>query len=142
MEGVDGDEEEVVVLIYELNHLLHLSSYLGAQQASETRHAVVDVDDVVAILNLGELAQRHGELARAGAVALEGVLVEAVENLVVGEDTELCGVVDETLVEGAFHGFEAYVVATVGKNGAEALKLAVVVAEDEEPVALGHEGLE
>ena len=46
-----------VVLVDELDHLLHLSIDIGAQQSAEFTHTVVHVHDVVAHLNLVELLE-------------------------------------------------------------------------------------
>ena len=138
VEGVDGREEDVVVLIHELDDFLHLAVDVGAQQSGEAAHAVVEMDHIVAGLELAELAQRQGELARACAVALEGVLVEAVENLVVSEDAHLGIVVDESFVERAVDGLELYAVAAVGEYLAQAVELLGVVREYAQAVALGE----
>ncbi len=63
VERVDTYQEYVVVEIYELDHLLHAPVDLGADKAAEFAHAMVDVDYVVAYLNLAEFLEREGHLA-------------------------------------------------------------------------------
>ncbi len=117
VEGVDGDEDAVVVLVDELDHLLGGAVDLGAQQSAELPHAVVDMDDVVAGLNRRKLFEREGELARPCAVALERVFVEAVENLMVGEEASFQPVVDKTLVEGRRRRGEGYLLLAFVEDG-------------------------
>ncbi len=63
MEGVDADKEYVVVEIYELDHLLHAPVDFGADKTAEFAHAMVDVDYVVAYLNLAEFLERECHFA-------------------------------------------------------------------------------
>ena len=107
VQGVYRHKDHVVVLVDEFYHLLGGAVDVGAHQSAELAHAVVDVHDVVAYLDGLQLFERQGELARAGAVAFEGVFVETVENLMVGEDARLGDVVDKALVEGAQDGLTA-----------------------------------
>ena len=100
---------------------------------------MVDVHDVVADLDGLQFLEGEGEFARAGAVALEGVFVEAVENLVVGEDTDLAYMVYEALVESAEDGLEGDFVTAVFEYGTQTRELLVRVAEDVYAVALGGE---
>lgn len=65
-------------------------------------------------MELSSLSDR-GELARAGAIAFEAVLVESVEDLVVGEHARARLVVDKAFVDGAEHRGEVDVVAPVGE---------------------------
>ncbi len=139
MQVVDGDQQDVVACIDELHHLAHLTVVLGAQQAAESSHTVVGVYDVVAHLDLSEFAQAQCKLAGACPVASQGVFVETVENLVVGEHACLCLVVHKALVEGAVYGGEGYVVAAVGENLAQAVELAFVFREDAHLVSIGDE---
>ena len=61
---------------------------------------------IVAYLELLNLLQRQCHLTTAGLVALQVVLVEAVKNLVVGEEARLQVVVHEALVQRAVDGGE------------------------------------
>ena len=60
----------------------------------------------VANLKLLYLLQRQGHLARSSLVALQVVFVEAVEYLVVGQQTGTGIVVDESLVQRLIDGDE------------------------------------
>ena len=120
MQIVDGDEDAVVVFVNEFDHLLRGAVDAGAQQAAELAHAMVDMHDVVARLDARKFFEREGQTPRASAVAAERIFVEAVENLVVGEEAELQGVVGETLVQGGLGGGEGYVFAPLLEDGLEA----------------------
>ena len=135
-------EDDVVVLVDELYHLLHLSVHVGAKQSAEFSHSVVHVHYVVAHLYLVQLFQREGELARAGTVALEAVFVETVENLVVGKDAHALVVIYEAFVQGVQYGRKRDVVLAVFKYHAQAFGLLRAVREYVYLVALRYEVLE
>ena len=115
---------------------LHLAVDIGAQQARKAPYAVVEVHDIVADLYLPQLLERQRQFARSGAVALEGVLVEAVENPVVGKYAYAGLVVYETLVQCAVYGLEVDLVASVGENLAQAVELLCIVRQYQQPVTL------
>ncbi len=73
--------------------------FVDFHQAAELPDAVIDVDEVVADFHFLQLFHRERHFPLSGALALERELVEAVENLVVCEETGLQVVVDETLVQ-------------------------------------------
>ena len=125
---MDGDEDDVVVGIDEFYHLLRTAVDFGAEESGETSHSVVEVDYVVARFDGSKLLEREGEFAGAGAVALEGVFVEAVENLMVGEDAHPGFGVAETLVECGEYRGERDGVAAVSEDGPQSLDLFLGVA--------------
>ena len=65
--------------------------------------------------------------------------MEAVEDLVVGEDAAAGGVVDESFVDGAVDGLKVDAVAAVLEDDAEAFELLGVVAENQQFIAFGEE---
>ena len=123
VEGVDGDEHDVVVLVHQLHHLLGGVAVGDAHQACEAAHAVVGMYHVVAGRELVQLLQRQGNLTATGFVALEVVLMEAVEELVVREDTEAERIVGEAFVQGLLHRGKDDVVAPVLEDGPQAVGL-------------------
>ena len=128
VQGVDGDEHHVVVLIDQLHHLLRGVAVGDAHQSGKAPHAVVGVHHVVAGGELVQLLQGKGHLAAACLVALEVILMEAVEQLVVGEDAEVQGVVGKAFVQGLVDGGEGDAVAPVVEDGADAVGLLAAVA--------------
>ena len=135
---MDADEEDVVVAIDEFDGFLQVAVHLGADQPAEAAYAVVDVYDEVAGCELVELLQGEGHLAAACAVAPEVILMEAAEDLVVGEEAAAEGVVGEALVEGAIDGGEGDVVAAVFEDVADAFGLLLAVGEQVDGVALAE----
>ena len=123
MEGVDGDEHDVIVLVHQLHHLLGGVAVGDAHQAREASHTVVGMYHVVTWGELVQLLQRQGYLATTGFVALEVVLVETVEELVVREDTEAERIVGEAFVQGFLHGGEDDIVAPVLEDSPQAVGL-------------------
>ena len=86
VQGVDRHEGDVVVLIYKLYHLLHLTVDVCAQQAANFSYAVVYMHYVVTRLYLAEFAQRLGPTCPKRARSLLSVyLWKRSEYLVVGE---------------------------------------------------------
>ena len=103
---MDADVDGSPTLIDDFDHLLIAISLRHTDQSAELADAVVDVDDVVAHLKLLYLLQRQCYLAAAGTVALEVVLVETVEYLMVGKHAELQVVINKTLVQRLLDGSE------------------------------------
>ncbi len=139
VQGVDRYEDDVVVLIHELDHLLGTAGHVGAQQPGKLADAVVHMHHIVAHLELVELLERQGHLARARTVAAQSVLVEAVKYLVVGKHACLGRRVGEALVQRVPDGCEGNLVAAVLEYHAQALELARVVAQDTYAVALAEQ---
>ena len=81
MQAVDADEHKVIVLIIELYHLLGLAVDRCLDETPEPAYAMVDVDDIVADLDLVELLDGERELTAPGLVGAERIIVEAVEDL-------------------------------------------------------------
>ncbi len=48
MERMDADEQDVVVLVEQFDHLLFLPVDIHLDQSCESSHAMVDVHDVIA----------------------------------------------------------------------------------------------
>ena len=69
-------------------------------QSAKLTDAMIHMHHIVAHLELLNLLQRQRHLTTTGLVALEVVLMEAVENLMVGEEARFQVVVGKALVEG------------------------------------------
>ena len=145
---MDGDEEQVAVLVDELDDLLIAVVAVGiladghVYEAAELGDAVIDVDDVVADVELHQFLDAHGNLARTCTVGTQTVLVEAVEDLVVGKVALEAVVVDESLMDGTRDADELEVFASVLEDGLDAVELLGRVAEDVDGVALEGIALE
>ena len=111
----------------------------GLYQASEYADAVVYVHYVVARLDLVQLLEAERHAAAAGAVGFQRVVVEAVEYLMVGEETAFRPAVDEALMKRRLYGSEDDVVAAVLEYLLQAVGLTRRVAQHHYAVSLGQE---
>ena len=84
---MDGDEDCRVALIDNLDHLLHLVAIGDTNQTAKLSHSMVGMYHIIADLELLQFLQCECHLAAAGTFATQIVLVEAVENLMVGKAT-------------------------------------------------------
>ena len=75
-----------------------------ANETTEATDAVIYMNDIVANLELLQFLQRQRHLATTGTVAAQVVLMEAVEDLVVGEHAHLQVVVGKACMEGLGDG--------------------------------------
>ena len=127
---IDG----AATVVLNLDHLLIARPLWHAHQSAKLAYAVVDVHHVVANLELLYFLQRQRHLAATGFVGAQVVLMEAVENLVVGEDTQLQVVIHETGMEGTFNRIERHG-TLLGKDVAQAFQLLGAVCQDAEAIA-------
>ena len=132
---MDAHIDGVATLVENLDHLLirFLTSGIPDRhphQTTELTHTVIHVHHVVAHLELLYLLEREGYLTAAGLVALEIVLMEAIENLVVGKQTETGVDIDEALVEGLVYGDEIDALLHLGEDVLQAFLLLGAVGED------------
>ena len=89
MKGVDGDVDGVTSLVCNLYHLLIAVALWHPDETAEAADAMIDMHDVIAHFKLANFLEGEGHLASACLVGAEVVLVEAVENLMVGEKASL-----------------------------------------------------
>ena len=123
MQRVDGDEHHIIVLIDDFDDLLHGVPVGNAHQAAELAHAVIHVHHIVADIELLKLFQRQGDLSAACLVAPQVILVETVENLVVGEKACLQVVVGKTGMQSLVHGRELDARSLLLENSRQAVGL-------------------
>ena len=100
---MDGDVDGSSTLVLYLDHLLIAVTLRHTHKTCKTADTVVDMHHVIARFKLLDFLQRQGHLTRAGLVGAEVVLMEAVENLMVGKDAYHQVIVDKSLVERLFH---------------------------------------
>ena len=129
MKRVDADEDNIVVLVDQLDGLLCLAVYLRANQSPELADAVIDVHNVVARGELVQFLERKADLSATSLVALEAVLVETVEDLVIGEKRHVEIVVDEALVNGPVDGGEGQALVPVLKDHPDTVGLFLLVGQ-------------
>ena len=142
---MDRDVDGSPTLVENLNHLLVLFTTgrrlsvinRHSDQSTKLADAMVYVDHVVAHLELLYLLQRQSHLAGACLVRRETVFMVAVENLVVGKDTQPEVVVGETLVQRFLDCMETHAPFLV-KDVAQALQLFLTVGQNAELVAVSQ----
>ena len=138
VQRVDGDKHHIFVLIDNLHHLLRGVTVGDTYQSGKTPHTVVGMHHIVAGGELVQLLQAQGHLAAACLVALQVILVKAVEQLMVGKDADTQSVVGKAFVQRPFHGGKGYVVSTVLKDGTDAVSLFQAVAAYVDGVVTGE----
>ena len=142
MQRVYRHKHHVAALEIEFNHFLRTSVGVGLDQTTEFGDAMVDMHYVIADFDLVQLLERHGHASAAGLVAVQGVVVEAVEYLMVGEIARLPVIVDEAFMDGRFDGSECDLVAAVFEDVLQSLGLTRRIAEHEQAVSLVDEARE
>ena len=103
VQAMQVDIDGVIVAVDELDELLHVVALGHTHQAVEAPDTVVGVDDEVTTAEALDLLQRECDLPRASLVAAQGVLVVAVEELVLGEQYPAMVFVDKALVQAKRH---------------------------------------
>ncbi len=145
MQGVDGDIHRVLILVGDLDHLLHHVALWHTHKPSEASHTVVDVHHVVANLKLLYLFECQCHLAPMRLVTLQVIFVEAVKNLVVGEEAQLQRVVNESLMNGFVDGKEMdgihFCFCLFLKDILQTCNLFLAVGKDANLVALVHQSV-
>ena len=129
------DIDAVAMLIQDLDHLLIAITLGHTDQTTKLTHAMIDMDHEVAYLKLLNLLQREGHLTTAGLVALEVVLMETVEYLVVGKDADAQVVIGKALMKGLVNACKRNF-CLFRKDFLQALDLFLAVGEDIDLIAL------
>ena len=106
IERVDRHIDAAATVVENLDHLLITIPLGHAHKPAELTHTMIDMHHEVANLKLLDFLQRKCHLTTTGFVALEVILMETVEYLVVGEDADAQVIVGKALVEGPFHRSE------------------------------------
>ena len=123
MQGVNGDEHHIVVLIDNLDDFLHGVAIGNAHQTAKLSDPVVYVDHVIADVELLKLFQRKSHFAAPRLVAAEVILMETVENLMVGEKACLEVVVGKPGMQSTVHGNKTDTRSLFRENGSQPVGL-------------------
>ena len=92
--------DDIVILVDNLDHLLHLPIRRHTHQTTELTHTMIDMYHIVANLELLYLLQRQSHLSPTGLVALKAILMIAVKQLMIREVALLHCVIYEALMDG------------------------------------------
>ena len=102
-----GDIHLVVVLVDYADNLLIAIARRNPYESSELTYSKVYMYDIVTRLHLLQLLHCKCHLTCPCRIAAKAVLMEAVENLMVGEETCTKGVVSKSLMKRMVHRLEA-----------------------------------
>ena len=136
--GLHIDEERIAALESEPYGLESLAALVLRDEASEDTYAVVDVDDIVADVEGTEFAESDALLLLTHIVIAERHLLEAVEDLVIGIETDPCLLIDKAGVESDVQLGIGELALSLAEDGAEALELAAIVGDEENLVGIGR----
>ena len=117
MQGVNGDEHHIVVLIDYLDDFLHGAAIGNAYQTTELPDPVIYVNHIIADVKLLKFFQRKSHFAAPRLIAAEVILMETVENLMVGEKARLEVVVGKPGVQSTVHGSKVDTRSLFRENG-------------------------
>ena len=103
---MDGDIDGAPTLVDNLDHLLVGVALRHAYQSTELTDTMIDMHHIVADLELLDLLKCQCHLAGTCLVGAQVVLMETVEDLMVGKHAEAQVVVGKALVERFLDGGE------------------------------------
>ena len=125
--GLHVDVEGVAVLVGQLDGLIGLASNMLSDKASEDAYAMVYMYDVVAYLELAQLAKSYALLLAAHAVVPERETLKTLKDLVVGIKAKAQALVDEAAMERQLHLRIIQLAFALSEDGAETLQLPAIV---------------
>ena len=123
VQGVNGDEHHIVVLIDNLDDFLHGVAIGNAHQTAKLSDPVVYVNHVIADVELLKLFQRKSHFAAPRLVAAEVILMETVENLMVGEKACLEVIIGKPGMQSTIHGSKTDTRSLFRENGSQPVGL-------------------
>ena len=103
---MDAHIHLVVIGIDNAYHLLIAVPLGNTHQSGEPSYSEIHMHDIVARLHLLQFLQGKRHLSRTGSIASQTVLMEAVEYLMIGEQTDLLVIVNKSLMECLVHRHE------------------------------------
>ena len=120
---------DVATLIYDSYHLLIGTTCWHTHKTGKLAYSVIHMNNVIARFHLLKFLHRECNLTRASLVRPQIVLVETVEYLMVGEETDAQSVVGEALMQGLVHRRERQPAAhaLVFRTSAQCLVVSLVI---------------
>ena len=103
---MDAHIHLVVIGIDNTYHLLIAVPLGNTHQSGKPSYSEVHMHDIITRLHLLQFLQGECHLSRTGSIASQTVLMEAVEYLMIGEQTDLLVIVNESLMECLVHRHE------------------------------------
>ena len=138
IERMDAYVHLVVVGINDTYHLLILLR-VGRMLGIDDRHSdesckltdtQIHMYDVVARFHLLQFLHRQRHLTVARRIGAEVILMETVENLMVGEEAQFQGIIGKTLMQRMVHGNKLYSGFSIRENILQTLLLLLTVRQN------------
>ena len=124
------------MLIGDLDHLLITVALGHPHESTELADTMIHMHHIVANLKLLDLLQRKCHLTTAGLIALQVVLMETVEDLMIGEETDTEIIVSKAFVEGLIYWRKDNILSHFGKDILQTLVLFLTIGEDVDLIPL------
>ena len=83
---MNADEEDIVITVNQLDGFLYPTIHLGAHESAKLSDPMIDMHDIVAGSELAQFFEREDDFPATRLVALEVVLMEPSENLMIGQE--------------------------------------------------------
>ena len=124
------------MLIGDLDHLLVTIALGHPHKSTELADTVIHMYHIVTNLKLLDLLQRECHLTTTGLITLQVVLMETVEDLMIGEETDTEIIVGKAFVKCLFDGCEDDILSHFGKDILQTLVLFLTIGEDVDLIPL------
>ena len=133
MQGMNGHKHHIIILICQFDDFMHPALViLHAHQPPEDSHSIIYMDDIIPYRKGCKVVDR--ELFALLYSATYADPVESVEYLMVTIATYLVFMVDETVMNVAFHNKLRKYRIVLRKNGLESFQLRLLLSIDPDPV--------
>ena len=134
---MDGHVNGAPTIIDDLDHLLIGVALGHTHQSTKLTDTMINMHDIVAYLKLLYLLQCQGYLATTRLIRAQIILVETIENLMVGKDAKLQVVVGKAFVESAFYAIKQDGTLFC-KDITQTIQLLGTVSQDTQPIAINQ----
>ena len=106
IEGMNRHIDNIVVLIDNLDHLLHLP--IRRHQTTELTHTMIYMHHIITDSELLYFLQGESHLSPTGFIALQAIFMIAIEQLMIGKVALLYRMVNETFMDGRRYWCKRY----------------------------------
>ena len=105
---MDGNEHVGAVAVIEFDHLLRFAVHRGCHQPAELSDTMIAMHDVVAYLQLVDLAEGDDRLSASRVLTRHRHAVVALKNLMIGVAADLQSLIHKPFVQGGLNADEGY----------------------------------
>src|SRR5574344_2166892 len=122
------DKDHIIILINQFKHLLRSVAIRNTNQAFDTADTMIGMDYIITGLKLLQFFHSKSHLTRPCLIATKIVFMETVEYLMIGEDTHLQRMIDETGMQSLLDRSESNVVSPIFENMSDTSRLFRTIA--------------